>query len=81
MSRLLRLFFGLFSRCVSSRHDLILENLALRQQLAVLKARHPQPRFAVRGSGQALLGALTPLLGQMERCVDRSTTRDDRWMA
>ena len=43
---MLRLFFGLLSRCVSSRRDLLLENLALRQQLAVLKARHPQPRFA-----------------------------------
>jgi hypothetical protein len=25
---------------------LLLENLALRQQLAVLKQKHPQPRFA-----------------------------------
>jgi putative transposase len=47
MPRSLRLYFGLFSRCVSSRRDLLLENLALRQQLAVLKMRHPQPRFAV----------------------------------
>jgi putative transposase len=31
---------------MSSRRDLLLENLTLRQQLAVLKARHPQPRFA-----------------------------------
>jgi hypothetical protein len=29
-----------------SRRDLLLENLALRQQPAVLKRRHPQPRFA-----------------------------------
>jgi hypothetical protein len=27
-------------------HDLLLDNLAIRQQLAVLKVRHPQPRFA-----------------------------------
>jgi len=46
MLRLLRLYFGHFARCSSSRRDLLLENLALRQQLAVLKARHPQPRFA-----------------------------------
>lgn len=39
---LLPLPFGLFR----SRRDLLLENLALRQQLAVLKARHPQPRLA-----------------------------------
>ncbi len=29
-----------------ARRDLLLENLALRQQLAVLKQKHPQPRFA-----------------------------------
>jgi len=45
MSRTLRLFFGLLARSVCSRHSLLLENLALRQQLAVLKTRHPQPRF------------------------------------
>jgi transposase InsO family protein len=33
------------ARSVRSRHGLLLENLALRQQLAVLKGRHPQPRF------------------------------------
>jgi hypothetical protein len=33
---------------LSSRRGLILENLALRQQLGVLKQRHPQPRFAAR---------------------------------
>ncbi len=30
-----------------SRRNLMLENLALRQQLTVLSARHPHPRFAV----------------------------------
>jgi putative transposase len=30
-----------------SRRDLLLENLALRQQLAVLKRRYPRPRMAV----------------------------------
>ena len=45
MSRTLRLFFGLLAGSVRSRHSLLLENLALRQQLAVLKARHPHPRF------------------------------------
>ena len=45
MSRTLRLFFGLLARSGRSRHSLLLENLALRQQLAVLKERHPQPRF------------------------------------
>jgi len=46
MCGLLRLLFDLFARSVCSRRDLLLENLALRQQLAVLKERHPQPRFA-----------------------------------
>jgi transposase InsO family protein len=30
---------------VCSRRNLLLENLALRQQLTVLRTRHPQPRF------------------------------------
>src|SRR5450631_1376425 len=46
MLRSLRLLFILFIRSVNSRHHLLLENLALRQQLGVLKQRHPQPRFA-----------------------------------
>ena len=45
MSRKLRLFFGILARSVRSRHYLLLENLALRQQLTVLETRHPQPRF------------------------------------
>jgi putative transposase len=47
MLRLLRLFFGVVPRLVYSRRDLILENLALRQQLAVLKRRHPEPKLSV----------------------------------
>jgi transposase InsO family protein len=46
MLRLLRLFVVLFSRFFRSRRDLLLENLALRQQLGVFKQMHPQPRFA-----------------------------------
>ena len=42
----LRLRFVQFVRSVYSRRNLLLENLALRQQLGVLKQRHPQPRFA-----------------------------------
>lgn len=45
MSRTLRLYFGLLVRTVCSRRNLLLENLALRQQLMVLKSRHSQPRF------------------------------------
>ena len=46
MLRSLRLLFVLLLRSARSRHNLLLENLALRQQLVVLKARHPQPRLA-----------------------------------
>jgi transposase InsO family protein len=46
MLRTLKLLLVLFVHSVRSRSDLLLENLALRQQIAVLKQRHPQPRFA-----------------------------------
>ena len=46
MLRPLRLLVVLSSRSLRSRRDLPLENLALRQQLGVLKRRRPQPRFA-----------------------------------
>ncbi len=45
MIRLLGLMVALIAQFHRSRRDLLLENLALRQQLAVLKRRHPQPRF------------------------------------
>ena len=45
---LLRLLFALLVRSVRSRRHLLLENLALRQQLAVLARRRPQPRFSAQ---------------------------------
>jgi putative transposase len=45
MLRHLRLLSVLAIQSFRSRRDLLLENLALRQQLAVLKRRHPQSRF------------------------------------
>jgi putative transposase len=45
MLGLLRLLFVLPTQFLRSRRDLLLENLALRQQLAVLRQRHPQLRF------------------------------------
>ena len=47
MLRMSRLFPVLASRFFHSRRDLLLENLALRQQLAVLRQRHSQLRFGV----------------------------------
>jgi transposase InsO family protein len=46
MLRLLRLLFGLVIRCFRSRRDLVLENLAPRQQLSVLKRKHSRPWLA-----------------------------------
>lgn len=37
---------GLIACSLCSRRDLLLEILALRQQLTVLQARHPRPRLA-----------------------------------
>ena len=46
MSRFLSLLTVLAVQFVRSRRDLLLENLALRQQPEALKQRNPQPRFA-----------------------------------
>jgi len=45
MFRHVGLWLGLFTRCLQSHRRLLLENLALRQQLAVLKRKHPRPRM------------------------------------
>ena len=41
----LTLYFGTMVRLIWSRHGLLLENLALRQQLVVLKRRRPRPKL------------------------------------
>jgi hypothetical protein len=43
----IRLFVGAILRLIRTRRRLLLENLALRQQLAALKRRHPRPRLAM----------------------------------
>jgi len=45
MFKWLRIFAGALRSAVKCRRDLALENLALRQQLAVLKHAHPRPRL------------------------------------
>jgi hypothetical protein len=45
MLRMLTLLFGLIARSLRSREALLLENLALCQQLAVLTLKHPPRRF------------------------------------
>jgi putative transposase len=42
----IRLWVGSISRLFCSRRSLLLENLALRQQLVVFKRRHPRPRLS-----------------------------------
>jgi len=49
MLRLLRLLFPLFTRTFHSRRELLLENLVLRQQLAVFKEKRPLPKLAMAG--------------------------------
>src|SRR6266568_243215 len=39
------LLFGVILRFFHTHRSLLLENLVLRQQLAVLKRKHPKPRF------------------------------------
>jgi len=43
---MVRLLLGLFRRSFYSRRDLLLENLALRQQLLAMQRRKPKPRLA-----------------------------------
>src|SRR5260370_15948278 len=47
MFRFFRLCFGLLARSFRSRRTVLIENLALRQQLAVLKRGHPKPRLGL----------------------------------
>src|SRR5215469_4645919 len=46
MADIIRLLAGAMLRLFRSRRTLLFENLALRQQLATLKRRHPRPRLA-----------------------------------
>ncbi len=45
MFDLFRIWFGAVLRFFRTRQNLMLENIALRQQLIVLKRRHPKPRL------------------------------------
>jgi len=44
MFNIIRLCLGTIARLFRARRSLLLENLVLRQQLAVYKRRHPRPR-------------------------------------
>src|SRR6266851_9699453 len=45
MLNIMRLCLGTIARLFCARRSLLLENLALRQQLAVFKRRHPRTRL------------------------------------
>src|SRR5437870_4980719 len=71
MFELLRLWLGSVYRVFCTRRSLLLENLALRQQLAVLKRQHPRPKLGpldklfwvvVRGSWSQWKDALVLVL-------------------
>jgi hypothetical protein len=47
MFRFFRLWLGLLARCFRSHRTLLLENLALRQQLTVLKRKHRRPKVSL----------------------------------
>ena len=47
MLRFIGLCLGTLVRLLRGRRGLLLENLALRQQLGVLKRRHPKPRIGL----------------------------------
>src|SRR6266850_1425628 len=42
----LGLWLGLLARCLWSHRGVLIENMALRQQLTVLKRKHPRPRLS-----------------------------------
>ena len=47
MTTTFKLLIGTLHRVLRAKRSLLLENLALRQQLAVLKRKHPRPRLAI----------------------------------
>ena len=67
MFDLFRTCFGAALRFFRTRQNLMLENLALRQQLVVLKPRHPKPRL---GLLDKLFGvALRRLWSDWKKCL------------
>jgi len=64
MFDLVQLWFGSLLCVFRDRRSLMLENLALRQQLVVLKRKHPRPKLAPLD--KLFLGAGATLLVSMQ---------------
>ena len=73
MFDLLRLSFGLLVRLFHSRDSLLIENLALRQQLAVFKRKQSRPQTG--SGGEVVLGRLAALLVLVEKSPHCSHAR------
>ena len=67
MLDLFRIWFGAAFRFFRTRQNLMLENLALRQQLLVLKRRHPKPRLGLLD--KLFWVALRQLWSDWKRCL------------
>jgi hypothetical protein len=59
-----RLWCGAILRTFRSRGSLMLENVALRQQVVILKRKHPRPKL---GPLDKLSWVVAPILASMER--------------
>jgi hypothetical protein len=74
----LRHLIGWFSSVFRSREDLILENLALRQQLSDLRARRPRRRVSAL---QKFLDSVAKALGWLEKAAHPGHTSNSGWLA
>ena len=90
MDSLFLLWFGVLVRLFRGRGKLVLENLALRQQLNVLKRRHPRPRLDLFdklfwviaqqfwSTWKEALIVVTPETVQSRRYLANSSVQSDR---
>ena len=69
----LRHLIGSFISVFRSREDLILENLALRQQLLALRARRPRRRVSAL---QTVLDSVATALGWLEKAAHPDSRAD-----
>src|SRR5262249_6209552 len=76
MFHLIKLCFGTVVRLFRSRHSLLLENLALRQQLVVLKRHHPRPRL---GLSHKLFWLVVRQRQHISEALGAFDTGDSRW--